>query len=233
MYIVSFVKGNSYISNKKMKEILKTIISDFHSSELPEYYPRTIDIPLDSPKIISLIGARRTGKTYCFYQIIDRLTSKIPKQNIIYINFEDERLDLKSNELGLIVDSYYELYPNQKGELYFFFDEIQNVEGWEKFIRRIYDSVSKKIFITGSSSKLLSKEIASTLRGRTLSFEIFPFSFIEYAKYRSIDIADQSSTKNKAKLFKSFHDYSINGAFPKQLISTTASDKKHYNHILM
>ena len=163
-----------------MKEILKTIIRDFHTSDLPGFFDRAIDFSLDSNKIITLVGARRTGKTYCFYQIMKQLSEFVPKQNMIYINFEDERLDLKASDLGLIIDSYYELYPEQRGELYFFFDEIQNVEGWEKFVRRIYDSVSKKIFITGSSSKLLSKEIASSLRGRSLSFEIFPFSFKEY-----------------------------------------------------
>lgn len=197
-----------------MKEILKTIIRDFHTSELPEFFKRTIDVPLDSQKIITLIGARRTGKTYYFYQIMKRLSASVPKQNMLYINFEDERLDLKASDLGLIIDSYYELYPDQKGELYFFFDEIQNVDGWEKFVRRIYDSVSKKIFLTGSSSKLLSKEIASNLRGRSLPFEIFPFSFHEYLSIKKIDDKDYSSTKNKSKIVKTFHDFVLNGSFP-------------------
>jgi len=223
--ILSFYKGKYYVTNKNMKEILKTIIRDFHTSDLPGFFDRAIDFSLDSNKIITLVGARRTGKTYCFYQIMKQLSEFVPKQNMIYINFEDERLDLKASDLGLIIDSYYELYPEQRGELYFFFDEIQNVEGWEKFVRRIYDSVSKKIFITGSSSKLLSKEIASSLRGRSLSFEIFPFSFKEYLSIKNINYEDYSSTKNKAKIIKSFQDYLLNGSFP-EIINFSNTDRR-------
>lgn len=148
---------------------------------------------------------------------MNNLLNKIPGQNIIYINFEDERLDIKASDMNLIIDSYYELYPEQKGELYFHFDEIQNIEGWEKFVRRIYDSISKNIFITGSSSKLLSKEIASSLRGRSLSFEIFPLSFQEFLTFNKIDKGDYYSTKNKSRIVKSFQDFLIHGSFPKTI----------------
>jgi hypothetical protein len=197
-----------------MKEIFKNLISDFHNSKLPEFYTRSLNIPLNTKKIITLIGARRTGKTYTLFQLINQLLTTVPKENIIYINFEDERLDIDSKNLGLLIDAYYELYPNQKGELYFFFDEIQNIEGWEKFVRRLYDSISTQIFISGSSSKLLSKEIASSLRGRALSFEIFPYSFKEYLDVKQINSVDVSSTKNKAKIVNAFSEFLTNGCFP-------------------
>lgn len=200
-----------------MKELFKSIIKDFHSREIPQVFHRNINIPINSGKIITLIGARRTGKTYLFYQIMNELQTSIGKENLVYINFEDERLSLSSKELTKIIDAYYELYPLSKNSTYFFFDEIQNIDGWEKFVRRIYDTISKNIFITGSSSKLLSKEIATSLRGRTVSFEVFPFSFSEFLSYKGIDFEDQYSTKNKALIINNYDEYLMYGSFPETI----------------
>lgn len=200
-----------------MKELFKTIIKDFHNSELPSVFRREIDVPLNTGKIITLIGARRTGKTYLFYQIMNDLLTSISKENLLYINFEDERLSVNSSELNKIIEAYYELNPRKKNKIYFFFDEIQNIDGWEKFVRRLYDTISKNIFITGSSSKLLSKEIATSLRGRTLSFEVFPFSFNEFLRYRGIDSKDHYSTKNKALIINNCDEYLKIGGFPETI----------------
>lgn len=197
-----------------MKEIIKTIIADFHSKSLPETVERELKVPLNSGKIISIVGPRRVGKTYFLYFLIKKLAEKVNRKNIIYINFEDERLELNSSSLNLILDSYYELYPENNEELFFFFDEIQLIDNWEKFIRRIYDSVSRNIFITGSSSKLLSSEIASSLRGRGLSYELFPLNFKEYLRFKNIHFDNLSSTKTKANLIKQFSTYLLNGGFP-------------------
>jgi predicted AAA+ superfamily ATPase len=158
-----------------MKDLLKAIIKDFHVKPLPEFIERTLSVPINSGKVISIVGSRRAGKTYFMYQLISKLLASmnINKIDIIYINFEDERLNLKIEDLHLLLDSYYELYPDNTNGLYFFFDEIQNISNWEKFVRRLYDTVSKNIFITGSSSKLLSKEISNISRfpihGTTIS----------------------------------------------------------------
>ncbi|MHC1736560.1 MAG: ATP-binding protein [Ignavibacteriaceae bacterium] len=197
-----------------MKNLFKRIISDFHKRELPLLQTREIEIPLNTGKIITLTGCRRTGKTYLFFQIIKSLLKETDIESIIYINFEDERLNLSTSDLNLIIEAYYELYPSRKGDIRFFFDEIQNVEGWEKFVRRIYDTVSKKIFITGSSSKLLSKEIATSLRGRTLSFEVFPFSFREFLKAKKTDPKDVHSTIGKSGIINRFEEYMQSGGFP-------------------
>ncbi|MBU0980563.1 MAG: ATP-binding protein [Nanoarchaeota archaeon] len=194
-----------------MKDLLKTIIKDFHERGLPEFIKRELDISLDTGKIISIIGPRRAGKTYMMYQLISKIADLT---NVIYINFEDERLELGSKDLNLIIEAYLELYPDKKEtELYFFFDEIQEIPDWEKFVRRVYDTISKRIFITGSSAKLLSREIATSLRGRTISYEIFPLSFKEYLRFADVE-PDIHSTRGKAKTISALRGYMSRGGFP-------------------
>lgn len=201
----------------KKKEQLKQIIRDFHLRASFDVLPRDVKPPLDTKKIITLIGVRRCGKTSILYEMINRITKTITKTKVLFINFEDERLELSADELDLVLQAFMELYPEQNlSECYFFFDEIQNITGWEKFVRRIYDSISKNIYITGSNSKLLSSEIATSLRGRTLSFEVFPLSFYEYLRFKNIEI-DLYSTKSLALIKNSFVTYLKNGAFPETL----------------
>lgn len=197
-----------------MKEIIKSIIKDFHKSQKHNYIERKLSVPPGSKKIISIIGSRRSGKTYFLYQLMDKLPGDVKREDILYINFEDERLNLRGEDLHLIIEAYYELYPDNQKQLYFFFDEIQNIQNWEKFVRRIYDTISKNIVITGSSSKLLSKEIATSLRGRSISYELFPLTFNEYLGFKGIDYEDYYSTRNRAGIVKSFNDYLFDGGYP-------------------
>jgi hypothetical protein len=201
----------------KKKQLLKQIIRDFHLSENFDVKPRNIQPPIDTKKIITLIGVRRCGKTSIFYHMINQLIEKIEKTKILFLNFEDERFELNSDELDLILQAYMELYPSYiLSECYFFFDEIQNIPNWEKFIRRMYDTVSKNIFITGSNSKLLSSEIATSLRGRTLNFEIFPLSFKEYLSFKDIEV-DFYSSKSLAFIKNAQESFLKNGSFPEIL----------------
>ena len=197
------------------KDIFKRLIADSQERDLSQVMDRDIEIPFDSGKIISLIGVRRSGKTHLLYSIIGKLRKTVGPQNIVYINFEDDRLfplDLK--DLDTLLDAYYELYPGKKSEkVYFFFDEIQNVQNWEKFVRRIYDTENCAIFLTGSSAKLLSREIATALRGRTLSYEVFPLSFREFLRFKGIDVESRSS-KARAMIQNAFTDYLTRGGFP-------------------
>ena len=183
-------------------------------------------MPLFSKKIITITGVRRCGKTWYLYQLIAELLQKTSIENIVYINFEDERLDMGVGDLQSLLDAYFELYPDNENELFFFFDEIQNVQGWEKFVRRVHDTVSKHIFITGSSSKLLSREIATSLRGRAVSFELFPFSFKEYLTAHAIGTEDIYSTKNKAKINARFEHYLFEGGFPEVALYSPEMRKK-------
>ena len=212
----------------KKKEQLKQIIRDFHLNDNFDIKPRTLQPPIDTKKIITLIGVRRCGKTSILYDMINKLSKSIDKTKILFINFEDERLDLNVDELDLVLQSFRELYPTHNfKECYFFFDEIQNIDGWEKFIRRVYDTISKNIFITGSNSKLLSTDIATSLRGRTLSYKVFPLSFKEYLSFKDIEI-DLYSTKSLAFIKNAQDNFLANGAFPETLVL----EEKYVNQTL-
>lgn len=210
-----------------MKEdLLKIIIRDFHLATLPSLKERLLIIPLDSQKIITIIGVRRCGKSAYLYKTIEKLIQQgVDKTHILYLNFEDERLILKIEDMELIIKAYLSLYPNIELEkCYFFFDEIQNIDGWDKFIRRLYDTVTKNIFITGSNAKLLSKEIATSLRGRTLSYELFPLSFKEYCAFQQIN-PDLNSSRSIALIKFHLQNYLQYGGFP-ELIFFNLDDLK-------
>ncbi len=202
----------------KEKELFKEIIVSFHNSDLPDVYDREIGLPYDMNKIISVIGVRRSGKTFLFFQTMKKLLKKhIPINKIIYINFEDERIENKPETFETILEAYRELYPETSlKDVYFFFDEIQNINGWEKFVRRLNDRYTKKIFITGSNSKFLSKEIATSLRGRTLTYELYPLSFKEYLYFNNFPVEkkDLYDPEKRAILKNYFSQYLLFGGFP-------------------
>ena len=198
-----------------MKQILKTVIKDFHVRPLPVFRPRELEVPLDSGKIVTVTGPRRAGKTWYFFQLMSRLESMgVKKEQCLYLNFEDERLEL-DNDYDQILSAYLELYPQQAlEEVYFFFDEIQELPNWEKYVRRLYDTVSRNIFLTGSNARMLSMEIATALRGRSLTFEIMPLSFREFLLFQDIDPEERFSTRQKALIENRFEEYLVWGGFP-------------------
>lgn len=199
-----------------MKEVLKTIIADFHANPLQAVIPREIDLPVHSGKIITLTGPRRSGKSFCFFHLIHELVEKqnVNIQRILYLNFEDERLEFKSGDLDSILQAYQELYTGiSLADCYLFFDEIQNVLGWEKFVRRCSDTITKNIFVTGSNANLLSREIATALRGRTITYEILPLSFREFLKFRQVD-AEGKDSATRARINGLFDEYMMGGGFP-------------------
>ena len=203
-----------------LKDKLKVVIKEFHETPLPSLFVRYLKIDNEAfetqvAKVITITGPRRTGKTFYMYQIMKNLINRaVDITDIIYINFEDERiLPLSAMELQLILDSYFELYP-EKDSPYLFLDEIQNIDGWEKFVRRLSDN-KYKVFVTGSNSKLLSREIATALRGRTITYELFPFSFVEFLSAKGITI-DNSVIygKKRYKVRQLFEDYMFSGGYP-------------------
>jgi len=201
------------------KNIIKEIIYDFQDRELPEFIRRDKNFDCPPSKIRTIIGARRVGKTFSFYQIIsDLLQQGTNRSEILFINFEDERLiPIEVSDLTSIFDTYYEIFPQNKNKVvHIFFDEIQNVPQWEIFIRRIHESEKVRINLTGSSSKLLSMEIATQLRGRTYSFEIYPFNFNEFLLYNKISKTSFSS-KNRSFLVNAFNKYMLTGGYPEIL----------------
>ncbi|MFP4487533.1 MAG: ATP-binding protein [Campylobacterales bacterium] len=196
------------------KDIIKTLIKDFHTKPLRRTKSREYNIPLDIEKVVILTGSRRSGKTSLLLNTIERLIQDVPIENIIYINFEDERLMLKAQELDLILQSFQELYPQKElSDCYLFFDEIQEVEGWEKFIRRCDETITRHIYLTGSNAKLLGSEIATALRGRGYRIEIYPLSFKEYLFFIGIEL-EFYSTANRALILNAFERYLHFGGFP-------------------
>ena len=197
-----------------MKELFKRIITDFIEKEIKGILPREYGIPLESKKVVSLIGVRRSGKSSILFDIINKLRQKHPRENMIYLNFEDDRLyPLKLEHLDLILEAYFELYPHKREEkLYLFLDEVQVVDGWELYVRRIHDNFDISIYVTGSSAKLLSSDIATSMRGRTISFEIFPFSFAEYLAFKNIEV-NLHSSKSLSYIKNAFESYIVDGGF--------------------
>lgn len=216
-----------------MKENIKKIITDFIERKLPEIKEREIDVPVNSGKVVSIVGARRTGKTFLLYKLIKDLRETIPIDRIVYFNFEDDRIFPASlNTMNLFLESYYELFPDNKSQkVYFFFDEIQEIEKWELFIRRIYDTENCSIFITGSSSKLLIKEISSALRGRSISYELFPLSFREYLHFKNIEFTKYSS-KSLSVVVNTFNKYYLTTAFPELINMDKELRRKSLNEYL-
>lgn len=169
-----------------MLDLLKALLEEFQTklAAFSDGTPREAKLPQLPNKISVAIGMRRTGKTYFLLQIIAKLLQdQIPLSRVLYLNFEDDRLyPLNQQQLGHLLDSFYSLYPeNHHQECYLFLDEIQNVTGWQLVVRRYFDTKRVRIYLTGSSAKLLSKEIATSLRGRSLATEIWPFSFNEFS----------------------------------------------------
>jgi predicted AAA+ superfamily ATPase len=201
-----------------MKETLKTIILDFQELELPTGVPRRLQIDTVPGKATVCIGVRRAGKSTCLFQIMERLLeSGVKRENILYLNFFDDRLHkLRREGLGQITEAYFSLYPEKKNaeKIYCFFDEIQVVDGWEPFIDRLMRTESCEVYLTGSSAQMLSKEIATQMRGRALPWEIFPFSFREYLDSIGIAAGPRLSTKSRLQIARAFEGYWQAGGFP-------------------
>jgi len=205
-----------------MKTILSQLIDDFQERDFPELVARDNAFSEIPGKADVAIGMRRTGKTFfCYQKMKELLDTGVKRQQVIYLNFEDERLlDFSVKDFQSILDVYYGRFPENKDlKCYFFFDEIQRIDQWEMFIRRLLDTEKVRIFLTGSSSKLLSTEIATSLRGRSLSTEIFPFSFTEYLNAKGLFAKPPQnfSSRTAATLRRAITDYLEAGGFPEVL----------------
>jgi uncharacterized protein len=223
-----------------MMEIIKSIILDFQESQLETGVPRRLLAEPVRGKATVCIGVRRSGKSTFLFQLIQALLdSGVSRQNILYLNFFDDRLhNLRQENLALIAEAYYSVYPEKKGDetIYCFFDEIQAVPGWEPFVDRMMRTEKCEVYLTGSSARMLSKEIATQMRGRALSWEIFPFSFREFLDGRGMDSEGALSTKKRLLIQKAFEDYWVTGGFPEVIgLSENLRIKTHqeYFHAVM
>ena len=203
-----------------MRNIIQQRLADAVSMDMPALVERECRLPNIPNKVHAVIGMRRAGKTYFLYQTMSHcLEQGIDRSRLVYLNFEDERLaDMTVKELHWVTDEYFAMFPeNRPDKIYFFFDEIQLVDGWEKFLRRVMDAENVQIYISGSSAKMLSREIASAMRGRSVEAIIYPYSYREFLKSRNVDVPGSLRRVNKqirSRLEHQLLNYLLDGGFP-------------------
>ena len=204
-----------------MKEELMSVMREFYHDGIPEgIVPRDVEYVEKLRASTVVKGMRRTGKTFVTYERMKRLVADgIPLKRIVHINFEDERLSrLTVDDLHLIGEIHAEFCPEfADGKVWYFLDELQCVMGWESYARRLVDSPNVQLCLTGSSSKLLSEEIATQMRGRSLPIEVFPLSFSEYLRFNGIlsEVPRVGFTaREKGILRRAMSDYAERGGFP-------------------
>lgn len=191
---------------------------------------RETNLPIKSQSIVTVVGVRRCGKSSQMQLSINVLVEKgVPPEAILWVGFDDERLaGMKATDLEEVLEAYRELYPSQDlKDVFMFFDEIQLIDNWELFVIRVFKSYCKNIFISGSNAKMLSQEIATTLRGWSIEEKIYPLSFVEYCQFtgtKTHHLTEQETTYLRLK----WDEYYTESAFPEIVLTELKSlrDKK-------
>ena len=207
------------------KEIFVSYIKEYLESDLENFYPREKKFEfLDFRKVYTIFWPRRAWKTFYCYQIIDELLKNwIEKSQTLYVYLEnDEFYPLNLQDLNLLLDTYFEIVSFDKNKKYYvFLDEIQEVENWEKFALKVYSNFKNvELILTGSSSKLLSKEISSWLRWKAFSTEILPLDLKEYLQFKGFSLQKQYSKTKFLQLKNLFNQALIYGFFPEVVLAS-------------
>ena len=191
------------------------------ASPPPALTRREIRLPGLPDKAVAVIGMRRSGKTCFLWQCLaDQLADGAPRESLVFLNFEDDRLaGMDASGLAYLLEEYYRLHPGMRDRhpVSFFLDEIQLVPGWETFARRVLDSERVRLFLSGSSASMLSREVATSMRGRAMEVTVFPFSFREVLAHQGLLPYKPWNLLPKARrsvLEKAFRDYLVIGGFP-------------------
>lgn len=186
---------------------------------------------INSRQIILITGVRRCGKSTLLYLIKNKMN--IDEKNVFYFNFDDERIiNFEPEDFNKLYSLQLELYSSDTKKLAIFFDEVQNAKYWEKFLNRMHEK-GIKIFATGSNANILSGEISTTLTGRNLKIELFPFSFKEFLRYKKVNISQPLTTESSALVISTFNDYLKFGGFPLMALEENFEIiKSYYNDIL-
>lgn len=203
----------------QLKPVLKELFTDFYETPLPEMTRRKVSMPELPRNATVVVGMRRTGKTFLLYQRMnDLFAAGVAKDRMLHVNFEDDRLlGLTVDDLRYVTDVYYQMYPDNRGKLcYFFFDEIQNIEHWESYVRRMTDTPNTQIYLSGSSAKMLSSQLATSMRGRSVEVENFPLSLEEFLLHHKYfeEIPKNISTASRSKIQNGLEKYFIIGGMP-------------------
>ncbi len=211
------------------KAVIKDIILDnerFILSEVKFLIPRQhiYEPEPEIRKVKILYGTRRSGKTFILYDIFKRNRGKS-----LYIDFEDERLSgIEVNDLQRIKDAFFELNPDliNAADVVFCFDEIQNVNGWERFVRRLIEHEAINVWVAGSSSKITPHYIHTSLRGRAWSIPVYPFSFEEYIRATGLNLKDLIYGREKSLVLKHLDSYLRFGGYPEVVLATSDFSRK-------
>ncbi|MEI8265559.1 MAG: ATP-binding protein [Betaproteobacteria bacterium] len=203
------------------RPLLRQKILDSQAAPLPRLTRRDVWCPAVAGKALAVIGTRRAGKTSFLWQLLaDRHAQGTAREGLLYFSFEDERLaGMRMADLDLLVEEYFSLHPQWRDgqRCTFFLDEFQLVSGWELFVRRLLDTENIELFVSGSSAKLLSREVATSMRGRALEAVVTPFSFREALRHAGRDPSRSATRLTKAEHSQLTHDlaeYLRVGGFP-------------------
>lgn len=203
-----------------IKETIKSLIA-LKQQDIPvTYNPREVELPENSGKIVTAVGVRRCGKSTLMELCINRLlTDGVHPNQIVWIGFDDERLDIMQQaDFNFILEAYMEMFPDiPVSSAYFFFDEIQRIEGWELFVMRMHKHYSKHIFISGSNADMLSEELNTALRGWPLEYKEYPLSFKEYCHFKGVK-TDSYLESDLAKLRVTFDSFLHEGGYPEVVL---------------
>lgn len=203
---------------KEQRDALERLIADSMQRMPEKHVERDLKLEILPRKVSICMGVRRCGKsTLMESRIAELLQAGVERENILWLNFMDDRMAvLLEGEWNDLYEAYYRLYPEKrhKEKVYIIFDEMQGYPNWELFIERLRREDQCEIYLTGSSSKLLSKEIGTSLRGRTLSWELFPFSFGEYLERQGMSRRVPQQTTHRLQVEKAWKEYCAQGGFP-------------------
>ncbi|MEM5836393.1 MAG: ATP-binding protein [Candidatus Aenigmatarchaeota archaeon] len=201
--------------------MLREVLLEWKERELPEnIVKRDLKVWMNN-HIVSIIGPRRAGKTYFMFQLIKELfEKKLSKENVVYVDFTDPR----TKKVG-ISEFLKEVNSLFEGKIFLFLDEIQELENWSSFLRTLHNFQKYKIIISGSSSKLLSKEISTELRGRCISFIIFPFNFREFLEIKKFKIEEEVSEAKVGEILRLLKEYVEFGGYPEILLADEKNKK--------
>ena len=181
---------------------------------------RDTKLPAVPRKAHAVIGMRRAGKTSFLLQILAERRRTVPPHRALYLSFDDDRLaDVGVEQLGLLLEEYYRRFPELRGEqtVHWMLDEIQLVAGWERFVRRVLDTERMEVIVSGSSARMLSREVHTSLRGRGMATVIRPFSFREFLRHRGQEPKGpvrEFASAERSRLEKRFLEFLVEGGFP-------------------
>ena len=205
------------------KNLLKSVISD-NMAEIPNYRVNPRNFRFEDAGNYVIVGMRRAGKSYLLYQRMqEMLAAGVKLDEMLYVDFEDERLTgMESCDLNLLLEAHLEMHGTKP---VLFLDEIQNISGWEKFARRLADT-KHRVYITGSNAKMLSSEIQTTLGGRFIPIDVYPYNFKEYLTATDTKFSGNTlfSTRGKAAVMQVYSDYFRFGGLPESILFSSKRD---------